>query len=84
MKCVDKTGYPNMIGAWRQGKKREGIKLVWINLELPSEDDNYLVTQYTNAFTSKTKVVQITHMINWIGQKIPVKKIADEAKKKKY
>ena len=77
-----KQDYPNMIGAWKQREKREGIKLVWINLELPSEDDNYMVKQYTDAFTSKTKVVQITHMINWIGQKLPVRKIADAAKKK--
>ncbi len=77
-----KQDYPNMIGAWKQREKREGIKLVWINLELPSEDENYLVKQYTDAFTAKTKVVQVTHMINWIGQKMPVKKIADAAKKK--
>ncbi len=77
-----KQDYPNMIGAWKQREKREGIKLVWINLELPSEDETYLVKQYTDAFTPKTKVVQITHMINWIGQKMPVKKIADAAKKK--
>jgi selenocysteine lyase/cysteine desulfurase len=76
-----KQDYPNMIGAWKQRERREGIKLVWINLELPSEDENYLVKQYTDAFTAKTKVVQITHMINWIGQKLPVKKIADTAKK---
>jgi selenocysteine lyase/cysteine desulfurase len=79
---LTKQDYPNMIGAWKQREKREGIKLVWVNLELPSEDENYLVKQYTDAFTAKTKVVQITHMINWIGQKIPVRKIADAAKKK--
>ena len=78
---LTKQDYPNMIGAWKQREKREGIKLVWINLELPSEDENYLVKQYTDAFTAKTKVVQITHMINWIGQKMPVRKIADAAKK---
>ncbi len=78
---LSKQDYPNMIGAWKQREKREGIKLVWINLELPSEDENYLVKQYTDAFTAKTKVVQVTHMINWIGQKIPVRKIADAAKK---
>ncbi len=78
---LTKQDYPNMIGAWKQREKREGIKLVWVNLELPSEDENYMVKQYTDAFTAKTKVVQITHMINWIGQKIPVRKIADEAKK---
>lgn len=77
-----KQDYPNMIGAWKQREKREGIKLVWVNLELPSENETYLVKKYTDAFTAKTKLVQITHMINWIGQKMPVRKIADEAKKK--
>lgn len=79
---LTKQDYPNMIGAWKQREKREGIKLVWVNLELPSEDENYMVKQYTDAFTAKTKVVQITHMINWIGQKMPVRKIADAAKRK--
>jgi selenocysteine lyase/cysteine desulfurase len=79
---LTKQDYPNMIATWKQREKREGIKLVWINLELPSEDENYLVKQYTDAFTAKTKLLQITHMINWIGQKLPVKKIADAAKKK--
>ena len=79
---LTKQDYPNMIGAWRQRERREGIKLVWINLELPSEDENYLVTQYINAFSDRTRVVQITHMINWIGQKMPVRKIADEARKR--
>ncbi|TSA43321.1 MAG: aminotransferase class V-fold PLP-dependent enzyme, partial [Chitinophagaceae bacterium] len=40
---LTKQDYPNMIGAWKQREKREGIKLVWINLELPSEDEQYLV-----------------------------------------
>ena len=30
---LSKQDYPNMIGAWKQREKREGIKLVWINLE---------------------------------------------------
>jgi selenocysteine lyase/cysteine desulfurase len=56
--------------------------LVWINLECPNEDENYFVKKYTEAFTDKTKVVHITHLINWVGQVVPVRKIADEAHKK--
>src|SRR4029078_6316561 len=74
--------YPNMVNAYKQREMRDGIKMVWINLELPSEDENYLVDQYVNAFTAKTKVVPITHIINWNGQIIPVKKIAAEAHKR--
>ena len=74
--------YPNVINAYKQREIRDGIKIVWINLELPSEDENYLVQQYINAFTSKTKAVNITHIINWNGQILPVKKIAAEAHKR--
>jgi selenocysteine lyase/cysteine desulfurase len=71
-----------MVNAWKQRELRDKIKLKWINLELPSEDENYLVQQYVNAFTPNTKLVHITHIINWNGQILPVKRIADEAKKR--
>ncbi len=74
--------YPNMVNAWKQREKRDQIKMVWVNLETPTIDEDYLVNQYVNAFTSKTKVVHLTHIINWNGQILPVKKIAHEAHKK--
>ncbi len=77
-----KQDYPNMINAYKQRELRDGIKINWINLELPSEDEDYLVQQYINAFTAKTKLVHITHTINWNGQILPVKKIAREAHKR--
>ena len=77
-----KQDYPNMVNAYKQREQRDGIKMVWINLELPSEDESYLVSQYVKAFTSNTKVVHITHIINWNGQILPVKKIAQEAHKR--
>ncbi|MDQ3109453.1 MAG: aminotransferase class V-fold PLP-dependent enzyme [Bacteroidota bacterium] len=79
---LSKQDYPNMINAWKQREKRDGIKLVWVNHTLPSEDEAALTKIYTSAFTDKTKVVHITHMINWVGQILPVRKIADEAHKK--
>lgn len=77
-----KQDYPNMVNAYKQREIRDGIKMVWINLELPSENEDYLVKQYVNAFTARTKLVHITHIINWNGQILPVKKIADEAHKR--
>lgn len=74
--------YPNMVNAYKQREKRDGIKMVWINLDLPSEDENYLAEQYINAFSSRTRLVHITHIINWNGQILPVKKIATEAHKR--
>ena len=76
---LTKQDYPNMINAWKQRELRDKIKLVWINLELPSEDEDYMVNEYVKAFTAKTKIVQVTHIINWNGQIIPTRKIADAA-----
>lgn len=76
---LSKQDYPNVINAWKQRELRDGIKLVWVNLQLPSEDTDYLVKAYTQAFTPKTKVVNVTHVINWNGQIMPVRKIADAA-----
>jgi selenocysteine lyase/cysteine desulfurase len=77
-----KQDYPNVVNAWKQREIRDGIKINWVNLELPTEDESYLVKQYVSAFTPKTKAVNITHIINWNGQILPVRKIADEAHKR--
>jgi len=76
---LTKQDYPNMINAWKQREKRDGIVLKWISLDLPSEDKNYLVQSFKSAFSAKTKVVHITQMINWNGQILPVREIAQEA-----
>jgi selenocysteine lyase/cysteine desulfurase len=71
--------YPNMINAWKQREKRDGIVLKWVNLNLPSEDEDYLTRSYVDQFNTRTKLVHITHLINWNGQVLPAKKIADAA-----
>jgi len=78
---VTKQDYPNMINAWKQREKRDGVKLVWLDLKLPSENEDEILNQFVNAFTPKTKVVYITHLINWTGQILPAKKIAQVAHK---
>ena len=75
-----KQDYPNMINAWKQREHRDGVVLKWIDIELPSEDVTYIVDKYTSEFTERTKVVHITHVINWNGQVLPVRQIADIAK----
>lgn len=76
---LTKYDYPNMMNAWKQREQREGIKLVWLDLKLPIENDDEVVNLFKNAITDKTKVVHITHMINWTGQLLPAKKIAKVA-----
>lgn len=74
--------YPNMIHAWQQREKREGIKVIKVEIDMPNENENDMLAAYTAAFTDKTKLVHITHITNWNGQILPVKKIAEEAHKR--
>jgi selenocysteine lyase/cysteine desulfurase len=76
---LGKYDYPNCINAWKQREQRDGIRLVWVDLQLPSEDSDYLAAQYVKAFSEKTRIVHVTHVINWNGQILPAKKIADAA-----
>ena len=79
---LTKQDYPNMLNAWKQREKRDGVKLVYLDLDLPSENDGAIAQQFIKAFTPRTKVVHITHLVNWVGQVLPVRKIADEAHKR--
>lgn len=55
---------------------------MWINIPQPLEDDKAFVKLYEDAITSKTKIVHVTHLINWTGNIVPCKAIADMAHKK--
>lgn len=77
-----KQDYPNMINAWKQRAAREGIIYNQISFELPVEDDDFIVRKFEAAITSKTRLIHITHVINWVGQIMPVKKICDMAHSK--
>jgi selenocysteine lyase/cysteine desulfurase len=74
--------YPSMRNALKFREKRDGIKLVWIEMPGPSENTAEMVKLYTDQFTNKTKLVLLTHVINYNGQVIPVKPIADAARER--
>jgi selenocysteine lyase/cysteine desulfurase len=74
-----KYDYPNMINAWKQRQARNGIIYKQLDFDFPIEDDDAIVDVYKKAITSKTKIIHVTHIINWVGQIMPVKKIAQMA-----
>lgn len=79
---MTKQDYPNMIHAWKQRELREGIKISWINVDLPFDNDDAIINSYINATTSKTKIWHITHLITWSGQVFPAAKLCAEGKKR--
>jgi selenocysteine lyase/cysteine desulfurase len=74
-----KQDYPNMIAAYRQRAMRDGIIYKQISFDFPIEDDDQIVKAFEAAMTPRTRLVHVTHMINWVGQTLPVRKIADMA-----
>jgi selenocysteine lyase/cysteine desulfurase len=72
---LTKYDYPNMINAWKQRQRRDGIKLVWLDFDIPMDDNVLVVEKFKNAITPKTKVFHITHMINWTGHIMPAKEL---------
>ncbi len=79
---MTKQDYPNMIHAWKQRELREGVKINWINLNLPVDNDDVVIKAYVDATTSKTKIWHITHLITWTGQILPVAKLCAEARRR--
>jgi selenocysteine lyase/cysteine desulfurase len=74
-----KQDYPNMIQAYRQRALRDGIVYTQLSFDFPIEDDHSIVSAFEKAITPRTKLIHITHIINWVGQIMPVKKIASMA-----
>ncbi|WP_422007651.1 aminotransferase class V-fold PLP-dependent enzyme [Roseivirga pacifica] len=77
---LTKYDYPNMMNAWRQRERRDGIVLKWLDLDIPTDDNDAVVEKFKAAITPKTKVFHITHIINWTGHIMPVKALCDVAR----
>jgi selenocysteine lyase/cysteine desulfurase len=74
-----KLDYPNMIQAYKTRALRDGIVYKQISFDFPIESDEQIVKAYADAITPRTKIIHVTHMINWVGQVMPVRKICDMA-----
>jgi len=74
--------YPRMITTYQQRERRDGVKLVQIQIPVPAEDDNEVVRRFEQGITSRTKIIHISHMINLTGQILPVKKVVQMARQR--
>lgn len=77
---LTKYDYPNMINAWKQRERRDGIILKWLDFDIPMESDDVVVEKFKAAITPRTKVFHITQMINWTGHILPAKRLCELAR----
>ena len=75
-----KQDYSKAVASWKQRELRDKINVRWVNLEGPAQTDEEVIASYVALFSEKTKVLHLTHVINWNGQVLPVKRLIEEAK----
>ncbi len=74
--------YPGMIFTFQQRARREGIVLRQVKLPVPAEDPARIVALYEAQITPRTRLLLVTHVINYNGQIMPVREIAAMARKR--
>lgn len=74
--------YPRMITAWQQRERRDGVVLKLVRVPTPPPSMDTLYDRVFSAVTPRTRVIHICHMTYTVGQIFPVKRIADEARRR--
>jgi selenocysteine lyase/cysteine desulfurase len=79
---VSNQNYGRMISAWKQRARREGIVLKEVSFPVPCTEPQQIVDAFAAAITSRTRVMEITHITNLTGQILPVKELIAMARAK--
>lgn len=79
---LSKYDYPNMINAWKQREKRDGLVLRWVDFDPTQDSDEQIIHKYAEQMNERTRLTHIVHVVNWNGRIMPVKQIANFAKQK--
>jgi selenocysteine lyase/cysteine desulfurase len=79
---VTNQNYGRMITSWQTRVRRHGIVLKQISFKVPPPSQDYLVEQFRQAITPRTRVIEVTHITNLTGQIMPVKEIVQMARPK--
>jgi isopenicillin-N epimerase len=74
--------YGRMITAWDQRARRDGVVVKQISFKVPPPSDEYIVEQFREAITPRTRVIEITHITNLTGQILPVAAIVKLARQR--
>jgi selenocysteine lyase/cysteine desulfurase len=71
--------YGAMLDMFEQVSKRYGVVLKKVSLTNQPSSDDEIVKLYSDAITSKTRLLMVCHIVNITGQILPVRKICDMA-----
>jgi isopenicillin-N epimerase len=74
--------YPRMLTTLRQRERREGVLLKTVKIPVPPKDPAEITQAFERAFTPRTRLVLVSHMINLTGQITPVRDICELARRR--
>ncbi len=74
--------HPSNNKAWKDKGKRFGFKVVEVAGVSPHPGEDYYVEAFSNAITSRTKVLSFTHVSNTTGDVFPAKAICRMARER--
>ncbi|MFL6256999.1 MAG: aminotransferase class V-fold PLP-dependent enzyme [Pyrinomonadaceae bacterium] len=74
--------YPRMLTTLRQRERRGRIVLKLVKIPVPPKDPSEITAAYEAGFTSRTRLVLVSHMINLTGQITPVRDICELARRR--
>ena len=77
---VTNQNYGRMLTSWDQRVRRDGIVVKPISFPVPPPSAADVVRRFREAMTSRTRVVEITHITNLTGQILPVREVVRMAR----
>jgi isopenicillin-N epimerase len=72
---ISDQNYPRMLTAWDQRARRDGVVVKRISFGGPNPSPDDVVARFREALTSRTRVVEITHVVNLTGNILPVREV---------
>ena len=72
--------HPSNLAAWRQKSQRFGFGVVEVAVMTPHPGPQAYLEAFTRAFSSRTRVLAITHVTNTVGDMLPVAELCRVAR----
>jgi len=77
---VSDQNYGRMLTAWDQRARRDGVVVKRISFGGPNPSPDVVIARFRAAMTAKTRVVEITHVVNLTGNILPVRDVVAMAR----
>ena len=78
---VSDLNYGRMTASWEQRARRDGVVIKTVTYDVPSSDEHVLA-RFLEAVTPRTRAIEITHINNFNGLILPVRRLVDAVRPK--